>query len=282
LVINLLYQPIYFLFRFSSFSRSYGSFNFWHISDYGSIVFNLPNVVFVLALCLISAVIVVVLFVPLRACLTNQGCDCSRHECSAAYCYFCGLLLCRSLMFLCYTHMMCPAANLLMALDRFAGVSHSRPRPWRSMFPSDDFLFICLSTHLHLICQLISCGSLLSPVIWWLLFISLWSFGFCRLLFACCTAACLVLCFLAAHQRLALHVMVCWQFSPSLYLYLTGSEVKSYIRKLKQWASFQACDLVWYHKVVCVGRHFGKTRFLAPMPSNLHPKKLEWTSNANR
>ena len=33
---------------------------------------------------------------------------------------------------------------------------------------------------------------------------------------------------------------------------------------------------------MAVGHHFGKVSVLATIPGNFHPKKLEWTSNADQ
>jgi len=55
-----------------------------------------------------------------------------------------------------------------------------------------------------------------------------------------------------------------------------------YIQPLKQQASLRAHDIAQKYKVVAVGHHFGKVSVLAIMTGNFYPKKLEWTSNADR
>ena len=47
-------------------------------------------------------------------------------------------------------------------------------------------------------------------------------------------------------------------------------------------ASLRARDLAQYQELVGVGPRFGKVSVLATMPSKIYPRKLEWTSNADR
>ena len=54
------------------------------------------------------------------------------------------------------------------------------------------------------------------------------------------------------------------------------------MRPLKLQASLRARDLARYRELVAVGHRFEKVSVLATMPSQIHSKKLEWTSNADR
>ena len=54
------------------------------------------------------------------------------------------------------------------------------------------------------------------------------------------------------------------------------------MRPLKLQASLRARDLARYWELVAVGHRFEKVSVLATMPSQIHPKKLERTSNADR
>ena len=54
------------------------------------------------------------------------------------------------------------------------------------------------------------------------------------------------------------------------------------MRPLKLQASLRARDLARYWELVAVGHRFEKVSVLATMPSQIHHKKLERTSNADR
>ena len=71
--------------------------------------------------------------------------------------------------------------------------------------------------------------------------------------------------------------------SPIFYITLNriqGTVVD--IRPLKLQAPLRARDLARYRELVGVGHRFGNVSVLATMPSQIYPKKLEWTSNADR
>ena len=55
-----------------------------------------------------------------------------------------------------------------------------------------------------------------------------------------------------------------------------------YIGPLKLQAPLRARDLARYRELVGVGHRFGNVSVLATMPSQIYPKKLERTSNADR
>ena len=54
-----------------------------------------------------------------------------------------------------------------------------------------------------------------------------------------------------------------------------------YIGPLRLQASFRACDLARYRKLVGVVHCFGKVSVLAIISNKIYPGKLEWTSNAD-